>query len=123
MTAIKTEVPHEMVPSKLGRGEMMCVWCRGTNKELGVLGVLKHCETRATMDPKFNAGAIHETSRWEANMDTTTIKELVRRMAATKTAMAEFAIGPMIVSVVVSPIPKHARLRDAICAVMGEANG
>ena len=35
--------PHKMVPSTLGHGETMCVYCKGTNRELAVLGEEDNC--------------------------------------------------------------------------------
>lgn len=36
--------PHKWVKSTLGHGEMMCVHCKGTNREIAVIGDLDHCD-------------------------------------------------------------------------------
>lgn len=48
--------PHKWVRSNLGHGEQMCEYCKGTNRELAVLGMLNHCDkapaTEAEVDTK-----------------------------------------------------------------------
>ena len=41
--AVGVKRPHKWVKSTLGHGEQMCEYCKGTNRELAVLGELDHC--------------------------------------------------------------------------------
>lgn len=54
---------HKWVHSTLGHGEQMCAYCKGTNRELAVLGMLDYCD-KAPVTPSKPSAAEAVAWRW-----------------------------------------------------------
>lgn len=51
-----SDYPHEWKKSTLGHGEMQCVYCLATNREIAVCGDLNHCAEREKVHTKRQPG-------------------------------------------------------------------